>query len=717
MAQLNEQFKAEFRSALQPKGSCNEVFQKCMEVMREHKVLYTIQGMKCMYFLTHKFNRGGLMLSPHNAHRNGAVVHKGGADKKQLVNAVCIELAPSGKQRDEQIAANKKLIARSSDMLAPVNGEERYITVGCGHMTAFCKVAAVGGKTPQKDIADDEGRIDVNKLKKNKQYKEMIDDGWDWTAVPHSVDLLFPEFAKVAQRALNVSNHVSQTTGELETCVLLADIAQDMCGESNWKSAAVESVRAMGIPCAEYASVILEFVCTYGGGADAPQVRFMNDVATQFQCNVMLGETFWTALTQTKFHSKTSKFPFLRVAIGLANLTSPKKEDGIAKLLTKSDIAKLSGKQGVAMSEDCERMLKDAWDIVSAATSVDNAMKHLGQFFVRVALFATEKGKLGREKKDHTVHEIRNGFLDALSKLLNRKVTFEGWTVETSSATSSSGGAAMKPIAASLSDHSKPEWVAEQAGFTVGKNVVEKHVESNPSKIFAIFSIDTTVVLQQVSSYTHSPLRVSIKLEDLLSSWSITSTEPPLLQHSGQQRPRSMTMDMQKAKLFTAVSDIEPKAISGTLDFWRRPDEVRCTTKINVGALVLVPFLPLQNITTKNTTGSALSLGSHEVSSESIEFFAVPPPKPVIEKKGGISSDAILNAFWWVGTTAIKSEANMEMSSITKYGIDIPIMKNKVVLEPFTVLKKYKAKDCASNLQNATILSGDDSTNSRKRKR
>ena len=119
MAELNELFKVEFRSALQLKGSCNEVYQKCMEVMREHKVLYTLEGMKSMYFLTHKFNRGGLMLSPHNAHRNGAVVHKGGADNKQLANAVCIELAPSGKQRGEQIAANKKLIARSNDMLAP----------------------------------------------------------------------------------------------------------------------------------------------------------------------------------------------------------------------------------------------------------------------------------------------------------------------------------------------------------------------------------------------------------------------------------------------------------------------------------------------------------------------------------------------------------------------------------------------------------------------
>ena len=119
MAQLNELFIRDFRSVLKSKGSCNEVYQRCMDCMREHKLLYTLQEILCKFFLTHKFNRGGLMLSPHNAHRNGAVIHKGGADKKQLVNAVCIELAPAGKQRDDQIKANVKLIGRSNEMLAP----------------------------------------------------------------------------------------------------------------------------------------------------------------------------------------------------------------------------------------------------------------------------------------------------------------------------------------------------------------------------------------------------------------------------------------------------------------------------------------------------------------------------------------------------------------------------------------------------------------------
>ena len=81
------------------------------------------------------------MLSPHNAHRNGAVIHKGGADKKQLVNAVCVELAPSGEARTEELDANRKLIMRSGGLLAQINGEERYLTLGCGHTAAICKHA------------------------------------------------------------------------------------------------------------------------------------------------------------------------------------------------------------------------------------------------------------------------------------------------------------------------------------------------------------------------------------------------------------------------------------------------------------------------------------------------------------------------------------------------------------------------------------------------
>ena len=57
----------------------------------------------------------------------------------------------------------------------------------------------------------------------------------------------------------------------------------------------------------------------------------------------------------------------LRVALCMANLTSPKIEDGIAKLITKSDITRLASKQWIALSEECDDVLKDAVDIVALA--------------------------------------------------------------------------------------------------------------------------------------------------------------------------------------------------------------------------------------------------------------------------------------------------------------------------------------------------------------
>ena len=115
-AKMSAQFKVGFQRVLNDAKTmkANEAFQACMELLKEHKLLYTIKELECKFLLTHKENRGGLMLSPHNAHRNAAKIHMCGADMKQLTNAVCIEIAPAGHARAQQIAANEKLIQRPS---------------------------------------------------------------------------------------------------------------------------------------------------------------------------------------------------------------------------------------------------------------------------------------------------------------------------------------------------------------------------------------------------------------------------------------------------------------------------------------------------------------------------------------------------------------------------------------------------------------------------
>ena len=79
------------------------------------------------------------------------------------------------------MSANEALISQYGGYLAPYTGDERYVTVGCGHTVAFCKQASIGGKTPSKDLQDDQGRIDRQKVCKDPVFASMIQDGWQWT--------------------------------------------------------------------------------------------------------------------------------------------------------------------------------------------------------------------------------------------------------------------------------------------------------------------------------------------------------------------------------------------------------------------------------------------------------------------------------------------------------------------------------------------------------
>ena len=85
-------------------------------------------------------------------------------------------------------------------MLAEVNGSERFLIVGCGHTTAFCKLAGtLRGKTTSSKLGDDHGMIDLHKLFKNSEFKAMITAGWKWTVIPSDVDEAYPQFAQMAQ--------------------------------------------------------------------------------------------------------------------------------------------------------------------------------------------------------------------------------------------------------------------------------------------------------------------------------------------------------------------------------------------------------------------------------------------------------------------------------------------------------------------------------------
>ena len=121
-----------------------EHFEMLLVILRQHKMIYEVEEVHPRFFLVHVANRDYLMMNPKNAHVRGTQIKASGADLGQLTNAYCIELPESGKRRDEHIEKNRTLIKQAEGLLAPVNGRERYVAVGCGHTSQFCKTVDVG---------------------------------------------------------------------------------------------------------------------------------------------------------------------------------------------------------------------------------------------------------------------------------------------------------------------------------------------------------------------------------------------------------------------------------------------------------------------------------------------------------------------------------------------------------------------------------------------
>ena len=94
-----------------------------------------------------------------------------------------------------------------------------------------------------------------------------------------------------------------------------------------------------------------------------------------------------------------------------------------------------------------------------------------------------------------------------------------------------------------------------------------------------------------------------------------------------------------------------------------------------------------------------------------MELFALPVSKPPINKDEPDKwpDNALVSAFWWVGTTTNKKAANMEHGHIVSNGINVPVLKNHVDIgehEKLMIYVKPKAK--VEPLQNVITPSADD---------
>ena len=167
----------------------------------------------------------------------------------------------------------------------------------------------------------------------------------------------------------------------------------------------------------------------------------------------------------------------------------------------------------------------------------------------------------------------------------------------------------------------------------------------------------------------------------------------PIKMEARQQRAPTIEVELVKVQIFKAITEALTTTVAvHSLEVWRRPDEIRATTKLNAGILTLVPIVNLLGVTS-TMTPSAIEVGKFKVQGENKTFYIVAPARPTFDGgKAVFKVDETVSPFWWVGTTSVKSLANMEYDVISKGSVDVPVLRNTVAIEPHTRLLRYRAK-------------------------
>ncbi len=452
----------------------------------------------------------------------------------------------------------------------------------------------------------------------------------------------------------------------------------------------------------------------YGGGEGAPSIVFLHQCKEEFHCNVTLGQTFWEAITNATFYDRTCKYPLLRLALTLANETTDRKQDGIAKLITKSHIGSVTGKDKAAQARAAENILEDAQKIAKSLIQTkklheDAFLRPLSKCFVRVALTISEQGKFGREHKDYTYDEIKACFLADASAVVGTTVTYSSWGVdehEVADAVQASAPVVQEATAEdgliSTSDHADPEWIAKRSGFSVGAIITEKGSGVSLNTVMKITSISRTIAIESAFPYDGNKFSGTMSLEDLLKSWSVSKQELPFVMNGAQRRNPALNIDKQKCRMYIALMDADrDNASLQSLRFWRKPDEVRTTIKVSKDSLVLVPIAPLVNVSVKDTPGSIkLELDDADIDDRTFHISSMARPPVNKDTPEEFPEACNVAPFWWVSPVPTEKEANMKFGTIVKGGVKIPVLKNKTDLQPFVRLT-MQVQGCSRSRQNA----------------
>ena len=392
-------------------------------------------------------------------------------------------------------------------------------------------------------------------------------------------------------------------------------------------------------------------------------VAFLAGFSRDYAPNMILGQEFLQATIETVLHP-TLIMPFTRVSLMAANMSSPvnKVVDGIARLVTKTDVERLKSTKLRSDVEKLEAFLNKQWTTIKAGSHPKRVFyKVFGKVAIRAVLLTLKKEKQGSEGKEYkSLGDIEVQMHEDLKGVSQQIVP------------ASSNEEKKDTAMIGLVDAAKPMFnVISSLKLKLGQAVVYKE---QPEKVWKIIKLDDAgMELEYISMLEPAhTIKLHLKPEEIKGSVRIVKDNrlPKLMDTQVAEAlfaNITCTMEIQRAELFNVLMDAYNNHDTDTnhVMFQEQPDKFMYaykTLRLRIWCSSL------------SQTGSATLL---RLSPRALMLLwrIFLPPKQVKKAEDGTYSGT-LAPFWLLISMKPTDEGKMQLSTIKMKQFTIQVIQN-----------------------------------------
>ncbi|CAJ1376708.1 unnamed protein product [Effrenium voratum] len=196
------------------------------------------------------------MVCFHDVWSKGTQMCSVGFQKKLLDGqTICTQLATAETKRLAQVQANRQLVSEAKGHLAPVSGQEGFLSLAGSHSVAFLR--------------------------------------WCWVVLAASIEEAIPQLPNFIQMAANSSNSISKAINELEVALHVATAFEKGLSLPD----AIQQASQGDVRCRASVPAIAKFVQNFGGGSQGfPLLHFLANFSKQFNATLLVGTELMSTL-------------------------------------------------------------------------------------------------------------------------------------------------------------------------------------------------------------------------------------------------------------------------------------------------------------------------------------------------------------------------------------------------------------------------------------